>query len=116
MPNFMVVPLTYWRVVRRRQGGVSRLQSCTPRGEALGYARRMETFRHVGLLAIALCGLARIAPAAPPPDADPSLAPWFNDLRQPWTNALCCSVADCRPVESRLNGDHYEALIEGEWR
>ena len=76
----------------------------------------METFRHVGLLAVTLCCLARIAPAAPPPDADPQLAPWFNNLRQPWTNALCCSVADCRPVESRLNGDHYEALIEGEWR
>jgi hypothetical protein len=54
--------------------------------------------------------------AAPPPDADPTLAPWFNSLRQPWTNALCCSVADCRPVESRLSDGHYEALIEGEWR
>src|SRR5215469_13318864 len=54
--------------------------------------------------------------AAPPPDADPALAPWFNSLRQPWTNALCCSVADCRPVESRLTDGHYEALIDGEWR
>ncbi len=54
--------------------------------------------------------------AAPPPDADPALAPWFNSLRQPWTNALCCSVADCRPAQSRLSEGHYEALIEGEWR
>ena len=65
---------------------------------------------------ITLACLARPALAAPPPDADPTLAPWFNSLRQPWTNALCCSVADCRPVHSRLTDGHYEALIEGEWR
>jgi hypothetical protein len=73
----------------------------------------------IGVLAAAvlwLCCSARLAMALPPPDADPALAPWFNDLRQPWTNALCCSMADCRQVESRLDGDHYEALIEGEWR
>ena len=65
---------------------------------------------------IVLTCLARPALAAPPPDADPMLAPWFNSLRQPWTNALCCSVADCRTVQSRLLDGHYEALIEGEWR
>ena len=54
--------------------------------------------------------------AAPPPNADPSLAPWFNSLRSPWTNGLCCSMADCRTTDSRLNGDHYEVLIEGQWR
>lgn len=69
---------------------------------------------HAGLLAMAC--LARPVLAAPPPDADPTLAPWFNSLRQPWTNALCCSMADCRPVDSRLSDGHYEALIEGEWR
>ena len=65
---------------------------------------------------IGLTCLAGHADAAPPPDADPALAPWFNGLRQPWTNALCCSVADCRTVNSRLNNGRYEALIEGEWR
>jgi hypothetical protein len=60
--------------------------------------------------------LARAASAAPPPNADPALAPWFNDLRQPWTNALCCSIADCRPTESRTEGDHYEAFVGGAWR
>jgi hypothetical protein len=68
------------------------------------------------LLLFVLAGVGRAALAAPPPDADPALAPWFNSLRQPWTNALCCSMADCRPVDSRLNDGHYEALIEGEWR
>jgi hypothetical protein len=71
---------------------------------------------HMVLLAAALCFPAFPASAAPPPDADPSMAPWFNNLRQPWTNALCCSMADCRPVDSRIAGDHYEAFIEGEWR
>ena len=68
------------------------------------------------LLWSVLSGIGLPALAAPPPDADPTLAPWFNSLRQPWTNALCCSMADCRPVDSRLNDGHYEALIEGEWR
>jgi hypothetical protein len=70
----------------------------------------------MAIAATLLFCLARPALPAPPPNADPTLAPWFNDLRQPWTNALCCSVADCRPVDSRLNDGHYEALIEGEWR
>ena len=68
------------------------------------------------LLLVPVVGHATAARAAPPPDADPTLAPWFNSLRQPWTNALCCSVADCRQVESRLSDGHYEALIEGQWR
>ena len=66
--------------------------------------------------AFAFVSLIQPAHAAPPSDADPALAPWFNSLRQPWTNALCCSMADCRPVQSRLTDGHYEALIDGEWR
>ena len=60
--------------------------------------------------------LVQTASAAPPKDADPALAPWFNDLRQPLTNMLCCSMADCRPTESRTQGNHYEAFVGGEWR
>ncbi|MEJ0019008.1 MAG: hypothetical protein WDN25_21100 [Acetobacteraceae bacterium] len=65
---------------------------------------------------VALATAASPVVAAPPPNADPMLAPWFKSLRQPWTNALCCSEADCRVVESRLADGHYEALIEGLWR
>jgi hypothetical protein len=54
--------------------------------------------------------------AAPPPDADPTMAPWFNSLRQPGSGISCCSIADCRPVDYRTVGDHYEAFIDGEWR
>jgi hypothetical protein len=53
---------------------------------------------------------------APPENADPALAPWFNSLRAPFTNALCCSIADCRPTDSRISGDHYEAFVGGQWR
>ena len=63
----------------------------------------------------AILMLAFQAHAAPPDDADPKLAPWYNSLRQPFTNALCCSIADCRPVLSRLLDGHYEAFIDGEW-
>jgi hypothetical protein len=57
-----------------------------------------------------------VSRAAPPPDADPAQAPWFNSLRQPGSGISCCSIADCRPVDYRTVGDHYEAFIEGEWR
>ena len=56
-----------------------------------------------------------VATANPPPDADMSLAPWFQGLHQPGTGMLCCSIADCHPTDFRTNGSHYEALIEGRW-
>ncbi len=68
------------------------------------------------ILAAMIASLTQAASGAPPEDADPALAPWFNDLRQPWTNALCCSMADCRATESRVRGNHYEAFVGGEWR
>lgn|SRR5262245_8860212 len=60
--------------------------------------------------------IAGAAAARPPPNADMSLAPWFQSLRQPGTGASCCSIADCRRTETRINGGHYEAMIDGEWR
>jgi hypothetical protein len=61
-------------------------------------------------LPLALALVAAAAAAHPPADADPALAPWFNSLHTD-TGASCCSLADCRPVEYRISGDHYEALI-----
>lgn len=55
------------------------------------------------------------AMAAPPENADSSLGPWYQGLKQPGTGASCCSIADCRQVDYRTSGDHYEALIEGKW-
>ena len=67
--------------------------------------------RHVisGMILLLACQ----AHAAPPPDADPNQAPWFNSLRLPQSAVPCCSMADCRPVLSRLIDGHYEAFIEG---
>jgi hypothetical protein len=53
--------------------------------------------------------------ARPPPNANPALAPWFRSLVQPGTGMSCCSIADCRETDFRIIGDHYEALIQGEW-
>ena len=55
------------------------------------------------------------APAAPPPNADPALAPWFQSLRQPETGMSCCDIADCRPTEYRTVGDSYEVWVDNQW-
>jgi hypothetical protein len=64
-----------------------------------------------GLLALTLLLVASAAHAAPPPGADPSLAPWFHDLRRPGTGYPCCSEADCRNVETRAAGGRLEVFI-----
>lgn len=55
------------------------------------------------------------AAAAPPENADPALAPWFNSLRQPGTGVSCCSLADCRPVDYRDGPAGYEVWINDHW-
>jgi hypothetical protein len=55
------------------------------------------------------------AQAAPPENADPALAPWFQSLRQPETGMSCCDIADCRPTEYRTVGDSYEAWVDNKW-
>lgn len=49
--------------------------------------------------------------AAPPPNADPALAPWFQGLRDK-DGMQCCSIADCRPTQYRNVGDDYEVLVQ----
>jgi hypothetical protein len=51
------------------------------------------------------------AGAEPPEGADPALAPWFKSLRQPQSNQSCCDMADCRTVQYRKAGDHFQAFI-----
>jgi hypothetical protein len=53
--------------------------------------------------------------SAPPDGADPSLAPWFQGLRQPGTGISCCSIADCRTTDYRTRMDGYEVLIDDRW-
>jgi hypothetical protein len=55
-----------------------------------------------------------VAPAfaAPPDNADPRLRDWFQGLRQPFSGAPCCSIADCRRTEARQGADGWEVLID----
>ena len=57
------------------------------------------------------------APAAPPDGADPNspVGQWFQSLKQPGSDASCCSIADCRPVDYRIGADGYEAKLDGNW-
>jgi hypothetical protein len=71
--------------------------------------------RSLGFAATMLVGLAASAIAQPPPNANPKLAPWFRSLLQPGTNLSCCSIADCRTTDYRIEHNHYEALIGKRW-
>jgi hypothetical protein len=57
------------------------------------------------------------ANAAPPPGqpVDPEMHKWYESLKQPNTGAGCCSIADCRPFDSRIVQDHYEIFINRQW-
>jgi hypothetical protein len=67
------------------------------------------------IIVAAALAITATAAAAPPQGADYTLAPWFQSLRQPGTGTSCCSVADCRTTDYRIEGDNYEALINGNW-
>lgn len=63
-----------------------------------------------------LCAAAFAASAAwghPPPGEPGPFSAWFQSLRVPNGSVGCCSVADCRHVEYRVSGDHYEAFVDG---
>ena len=68
-------------------------------------------------IAILLAALITAAPTkgSPPPNADPSLAPWFESLQRPDGTGSCCSTADCRRVQSRMADKGYEVLLDGVW-
>jgi hypothetical protein len=55
------------------------------------------------------------ARAAPPPDPDANLAPWFRSLHMPNTEQSCCDRADCRTVQYRVVANHFQAFIGSEF-
>jgi hypothetical protein len=68
--------------------------------------------RFICLLAMILAEVP--AYAAPPPDASGQFREWFRSLTVPGSPGTpCCTVADCRMVESRWNDQtrHYEAKV-----
>jgi hypothetical protein len=63
---------------------------------------------------LAALQLAVSARAAPPPDASGKYRDWFSSLTVPGSSSTpCCTVADCRMVDSRWNSQtlHYEAKV-----
>ncbi len=80
------------------------------------HSRVVRQWWRIAVIGSMATALAMPLHAAPPPDADPAMAPWYHSLRQPGSGISCCSMADCRPVDYRTVNDHYEAFIEGEWR
>ena len=66
------------------------------------------------IAALSLWALAALA--APPEGAYPRLSTWFESLRQPGSGISCCSIADCRPVDTRVGPAGYEAFIDDRWR
>jgi hypothetical protein len=64
-----------------------------------------------------LSTLLDVAIALPPSDADPNspMGLWFRSLTVPRSGLSCCSIADCRVVEARLAGDHWEVRAGDSW-
>jgi len=75
-----------------------------------------SAWKFVGCRVAGLCTYWAAA-AAPPADRpiNPEMHRWYESLRQPGKNAGCCSIADCRTYESRLQRDHYEIFIHDRW-
>src|SRR3954454_2742711 len=82
-------------------------------------ARRINRMPQRVIHALAAVCLIYCCPAplraAPPPYADPALAPWFRSLHQPKTNQSCCDRSDCRTVQYRIIDGHFQAFIGGEF-
>jgi hypothetical protein len=88
----------------------------SPLRASLPRSRGMVSSLTLAAFAAMLCIFATGAAAAPPDNADPGMAVWFQTLRQPGTGISCCSIADCRQTEYRTSElGRYEALIEGRW-
>ena len=65
------------------------------------------------LMILMLLDITR-ARAEPPlgTDMQSPRALWFQGLRQPGSGRSCCSIADCRPVVYRTQGDKFQAFID----
>jgi hypothetical protein len=50
--------------------------------------------RFADIIGACLMVVSHVAHAAPPPDADMRLAPWFHSLTIPNTGSSCCGAAD----------------------
>lgn len=62
-----------------------------------------------------LFGVVLAATHAYAHDGDQPLAQWYRSLQAP-TGESCCNMKDCQPVDARINGDHWEAKVQGTWQ
>jgi hypothetical protein len=77
-------------------------------------SRPSSAIRAVGFTAPLLLGTTTKVDAAPPPNASGQYHDWFRSLTGPGTTYTpCCSIADCRMVESRWNLDGTVYLTTG---
>jgi hypothetical protein len=83
-------------------------------GRIRGPCPRIHSWLRVGRLALIAAAAAGAAHAQPPVNADPALAPWFQSLQAP-NGVSCCSIADCRMTDYRIDATGYEALVDGRW-
>ena len=74
--------------------------------------RCVAAFCSAAFIALLAFGALQAAPAE---NSDPSMHGWFESLKQPGSGVSCCSIADCRPVDYKLDADGYEALVEARW-
>jgi hypothetical protein len=76
--------------------------------------RSSSAIRAIGVTALLFVGTTIKVDADPPPDATGQYHDWFRSLTIPGSRQTpCCSVSDCRMVESRWNSQtrHYEARV-----
>lgn len=66
------------------------------------------------VITLGLLLIASVAFGRPPDggDSDGPMADWYRNLERPDLGGSCCSASDCRPVDSRMVGDHYEAFVD----
>ena len=63
-------------------------------------------------LVITILLMPLTAIAAPPENADPTLAPFFRSLKQPNTEIPCCDATDCRIVQTRVSDGKEEIFVD----
>ena len=71
--------------------------------------------RFADIIGACLVVVSHVAHAAPPPDADMRLAPWFHSLTIPNTGSSCCGAADCRNYPVVVASDGYRVQFKGQW-
>jgi hypothetical protein len=74
----------------------------------------MRSSFRTAILVTAGALISAVVLAAPPDGADPNspLGAWYRSLQAP-DGKSCCSIADCRPTDARLVGEHWEILVPG---